>query len=73
MGRSGNRGQRKLELEHLILRALGTPHTTPAMLGAETDQMVAALRAAMAPYFRNGPIMEKHATEGLIYRRRKDS
>jgi SAM-dependent methyltransferase len=67
------RGARKLELEHLIYRALATPSTTPAMLGAETEQMVAALRMTMAPYFHNGPIMEQHATVGLIYRRRQDS
>jgi uncharacterized protein YecA (UPF0149 family) len=24
----------------------------------------------MTPYFRDGPIMEKHLTKGLIYRRR---
>ncbi len=66
------RGQRKLELEHLIFRALGTPTTSSAMLGSETDRMVAALRAAMLPYFRNGPIMENHATLGTIYHRRQD-
>jgi cyclopropane fatty-acyl-phospholipid synthase-like methyltransferase len=63
-------GERKLELEHLIFRALGTPSTTLVMLGAEADRMIESLDAALAPYFRNGPIMEKHATLGLIYRRR---
>jgi hypothetical protein len=67
------RGQRKLELEQLIFRALGTPSTTSAMLGSETELMVGALRTAMAPYFRDGPIMENHATLGVIYRRRQDS
>jgi SAM-dependent methyltransferase len=67
------RGQGKLELEHLIFRALGVPATTPATLGPEeTERMVAALRAALAPYFRNGPIMEQYTTAGLIYRRRGD-
>jgi SAM-dependent methyltransferase len=67
------RGQRQLELEHLIFRALGTPSTTSAMLGSETDLMVEALRTALAPYFRDGPIMENHTTLGVIYRRRQDS
>jgi hypothetical protein len=66
------RDERPLELEHLIYRALGTLSTTPAMLGAETDRMVAALRAAIAPYFRDGPIIEQHATLGLICRRQRD-
>lgn len=63
-------GEKQLELEHLVYRALGTPDTSRAMLGAETDEMIAAIRVAMTPYFRNGPIMEKHLTQGLIYRRR---
>ena len=62
-------GEKQLELEHLVYRALGTANTSRAMLGAETDEMIAAIRAAMTPYFRNGPIMEKHLTQGLIYRR----
>jgi len=67
------RGQRKLELEHLLFRALGMPDTTRAILGADADRMLAELRAAMTPYFRDGPIMESHVTLGLIYRRRQDS
>jgi cyclopropane fatty-acyl-phospholipid synthase-like methyltransferase len=67
------RGQRKLELENLILRALGTPATTRAALGSEAERMEADLRAAMLPYFRNGTIMENHVTLGTIYRRRHDS
>jgi cyclopropane fatty-acyl-phospholipid synthase-like methyltransferase len=63
-------GEKQLELEHLVYRALGTANTSRAMLGAETDEMIAAIRSAMSPYFRNGPIMEKHLTQGLIYRRR---
>ena len=58
--------RRPTHLKHLILRALGMPGTTPAMPGAETERMVAALRIAMTPYFRNGPIVKKHATLGLI-------
>ena len=64
-------GEKPLELEHLVYRALGTANTSRAMLSAaEIDEMSAAIRAAMAPYFRNGPIMERHLTVGSIYRRR---
>jgi hypothetical protein len=67
-------GQRKLELDHLILRALGYSSTTRAILGEEdAGRMIAELRATMAPYFRDGPIMERHANLGRIYRRRQDS
>jgi cyclopropane fatty-acyl-phospholipid synthase-like methyltransferase len=62
-------GERQLELEHLVYRALGTANTSRAMLGAKTDEMIAAIRDVMTPYFSNGPIMEKHLTHGLIYRR----
>ena len=65
-------GEKQLELEHLVYRSLGTANTSRAMLGtAETDAMSAAIRAAMTPYFRNGPIMERHLTVGSLYRRRK--
>lgn len=64
-------GEKQLELEHLVYRSLGTANTSRAMLGiAEADAMSAAIRAAMTPYFRNGPIMERHLTVGSIYRRR---
>lgn len=66
-------GQSRLELKQLIFRALGTPSTTFAVLGADTDRMIAALRDALAPYFRDGWIMERHITLGRIYRRPKDS
>jgi len=69
----GARGQRTLELEHLIKRALGSPSTTRAVLGAETDRMIVELRSAMAPFFQNGPVTENHVTAGVIFRRRKDS
>jgi hypothetical protein len=63
-------GEKQVELDQLVYRALGTPNTSRAILGAETYEMIAAIRAAMTPYFRDGPIMEKHRTEGFIYRRR---
>ncbi len=66
-------GQRKLELEHLLFRALGTADTTRAILGADAEPMLADLRAALATYFRDGPIMEKHITQGRIFRRRGQS
>jgi cyclopropane fatty-acyl-phospholipid synthase-like methyltransferase len=67
-------GERKLELENLILRAQGYSSTTRAILGEEdANRMIAELRAVMAPYFRAGPIVEKHASMGHIYRRHQDS
>ena len=67
------RGGQKLELDHLLYRALGTPDTTRALLGEDAERMLAELRDALAPYFRNGPIMEKLVTQGRIYRRRHES
>lgn len=64
------KGEKQIELEHLVYRGLGMPTTSRAILGDEADEMIAAIRAAMTPYFRNGPIMEKHLTLGQIYRRR---
>lgn len=64
------RGEKQVELEHLVYRCLGTATTSRAILGDEADEMIAAIRAAMTPYFRNGPIMERHLTLGHIYRRR---
>ena len=66
-------GQKPIDLDQVIDRALGTPSTTRAILGTDTDRMIAELRAALAPYFRDGPVVEKHASLGLIYRRRQDS
>jgi SAM-dependent methyltransferase len=67
------RGQRKLELEHLLYRALGTPDTTRAILGDDAERMLDDLRVALAPYFRDGPIVENHVTQGRIYRRRQEA
>lgn len=66
-------GQRKLELEHLLYRALGTADTTRAILGADAERMLDELRTGLTPYFRDGPIMEKHVTQGRIFRRRRDA
>jgi ubiquinone/menaquinone biosynthesis C-methylase UbiE len=62
-------GEQQLQLEHLIFRALGTPSTTRARLGADAEKMIAAQRAAMAPYFLNGPITEQLSTLGVLYSR----
>jgi hypothetical protein len=62
-------GEQQLQLEHLIFRALGTPSTTRARLGADAERMIAALQAAMAPYFLNGPITERLSTLGVLYSR----
>ena len=66
-------GQKPIDLDQVIHRALGTPSTTRAILGTDADRMIAELRVALAPYFANGPIMEKHASLGIIYRRDRDS
>ena len=68
-----SRGQKPIDLDQAIHRALGTPSTTRAILGADADRMIAELRAALAPYFMNGPIMEKHTTIGIIFRRGRDA
>lgn len=62
-------GEQQLQLEHLIFRALGTPSTTRARLGADAERMIAALQTAMAPYFLNGPITEHLSTLGVLYSR----
>jgi cyclopropane fatty-acyl-phospholipid synthase-like methyltransferase len=67
------RGRRKVELQHLLYRALGMPDTTRAILGADADKMIEELRSALTPYFRNGPLMEFHVTDGMLYRRRGDT
>lgn len=68
------RGERKVELEYLLLRAQGYSGTSPAMLGkVDTERMLADLRGALAPYFRNGPVMEALETRGDLYRRRGDA
>jgi SAM-dependent methyltransferase len=64
------KGEKQVELEHLVYRSLGDPTTSRAILGDEADEMIAEIRAAMTPYFRDGPIMERHLTLGNIYRRR---
>jgi ubiquinone/menaquinone biosynthesis C-methylase UbiE len=62
-------GRKPIDLDQVVHRALGTPSTTRAILGADADEMIAELHAALAPYFVNGPIMEKHATLGILFRR----
>jgi ubiquinone/menaquinone biosynthesis C-methylase UbiE len=68
------RGQRTLELDDLLQRALGYSTTSPAVLGeVEAAAMMAELRTVMTPYFRDGPIVERLATRGILFRRRGDS
>lgn len=66
-------GERSVELEHLVRRALGAPDTSRAMLGADAEGMIAEIRERMAPYFKSGPLTEQLVTTGLLYRRRGDS
>jgi ubiquinone/menaquinone biosynthesis C-methylase UbiE len=65
-------GERSVELEHLVRRALGAADTSRAMLGAEAEGMIAEIRERMAPHFKNGPLREQLVTVGLLYRRRGD-
>jgi hypothetical protein len=64
------RGERKIELEDLVKRALGFANTSRAVLGADAEHMMADIRAGMAPYFKAGPITERLGVLGLLYRRR---
>ena len=66
------RGRRKINLEHLVQRALAYPTTSRAILGAETEHMIADIRAGMTPYFKDGPILEQLTVVGGLYRRRGD-
>jgi hypothetical protein len=65
-------GEQSVELEHLVRRALGTPDTSRAMLGADAERMIAEIRARMAPHFKNGPLREQLGSVGLLFRRRGD-
>jgi ubiquinone/menaquinone biosynthesis C-methylase UbiE len=65
--------ERRVELEEPVHRALGTPDTSRAILGADADAMIAEIRERLGPYFRNGPLVEQLGTAGLLYRRLGDS
>lgn len=65
-------GERTVDLEHLVKRAWASPPTTRERLGADADRMADEIRAALAPYFRNGPLVEHHCTIGVIHRRRTE-
>ena len=62
--------ERTVELEELVHRALGTPDTSRAALGADADAMIAEIRGRLGPYFKSGPLVEQLGTAGLLYRRR---
>lgn len=66
-------GQQKIDLNHLLLRAQAYSTSAPAVLGKErTEAMLAELRAALASYFRNGPLVEDFTNQAELYRRRGD-
>jgi len=67
-----SRGERQIELEDLVQRALGFPDTSRAVLGVEAEHMIADIRAGMARYFKDGPLTEHLGVLGLLYRRRGD-
>ena len=58
-----------IDLDHLVKRMLGFAPTTRAILEGDADRMIEELRASLAPYFRDGPIIEQLVTAGLVFRR----
>jgi SAM-dependent methyltransferase len=63
------RGSQPIDLDHLVKRMLGFAPTTRAILEGDADRMIEELRASLAPYFRDGPIIEQLVTAGLVFRR----
>ena len=53
------RGSQPIDLDHLVKRMLGFAPTTRAILEGDADRMIEELRASLAPYFRDGPIIEQ--------------
>jgi SAM-dependent methyltransferase len=67
-------GRQSVDLDHLLRRAQAYSTSAPAVLGEEkTVAMLAELRAALSPFFRDGPITEDFTNEGQFYRRRGES
>ena len=65
--------RRRLTLENLLRRAQGYSTTSPAALGeAGSRQMLAELSTAMAPFFRDGPVIETFFNQAHLFRRRGD-
>lgn len=66
------RGTQRVDLDHLLKRAIGYPSTSRAILGeADADRMLAEIRVEIAPYFRDGSLLEQQCTAGLLYRRKQ--
>jgi hypothetical protein len=54
-------------------RAQAYSTSAPAVLGQEkTRAMLDELRMSLAPYFRNGPLIEDFTNEAELYRRHGD-
>jgi len=65
-------GQRRVALDHLVHRALGSADTSRALLGEDAELMLEEIRARMAPHFENGPLTERLCVVGLLYGRSTD-
>jgi len=64
-------GEQRLGLDDLLRRALGFSTSNPKVLGeAAAKAMLEELRQALAPYFRNGPVIEPFVNQAFLYRRR---
>jgi len=64
-------GEQRLALDDLLRRALGFSTSNPEVLGdAAAKAMVEELRGALAPYFRNRPVIEPFINQAFLYRRR---
>jgi SAM-dependent methyltransferase len=61
--------RRRIPAETLVQRALSQSDTSRAALGARVETMAADLRAAVAPFVRDGAIVEVVEAEALIARR----
>jgi hypothetical protein len=64
-------GEQRLALDDLLRRAQGFSTSNPKVLGhAAAEAMLVELRQALAPYFRNGPVIEPFINQAYLYRRR---
>lgn len=64
------RRSRQVSVEHLLLRALGFPLTTPEKLGPKKDAFLQDVRAAISRDAVNGMLTEVIETRGSIFQRR---
>ena len=63
------RRSQQISVEHLLLRALGFPPTTPEKLGPKKDAFLQDIRAAISRDAANGMLTEVIETRGSIFQR----